>query len=172
MRASPWSAHLAIPFGLLVLAGCGAREPVASGGVAPVLAGVNAPEKARPRRVASIEACHLLSRGEVESIFGPLKTDPKSDVGLRGERVCRYQNQKGQWLKVSLYGSDRWELEKGIVTEQHPAPISALGDEAFAVRQGTDNLVYVRKGEGVIEISCSCVREKAQAIAIDAVTNL
>jgi hypothetical protein len=119
-----------------------------------------------------IEPCALLSHADVESIFGTLKRDPKSDQGLREEKQCRYQNTDGQWLKVSLYGADRWELEKGIVSEQHPAPITSLGDEAFSVKQGTDSVIYVRKGGGVLEISCSCGLPKARAIAGNAIVKL
>jgi hypothetical protein len=114
---------------------------------------------------AAADACALLSRADVEPIFGSLKNDPKSDTGLRHEKECRYQNVDGQWLKVSLYGADRWGLEKGIVSEMHPAPISSLGDEAFSVKQGTDSVVYVRKGDGVLEVSCSCGLQKALAMA-------
>jgi len=133
----------------------------------------SAPVSAEPEsRTPRIEVCSLLSRSEVESIFGTLKTDPKSETGLRGEKECRYQNADGQWLKASLYGADRWELEKGIVSELHPASIAGLGDEAFWVKQGTDRVVYVRKGGGILEVSCSCGLQKAQAIATRAVTKI
>ncbi len=116
-------------------------------------------------KIPDIEACALLDRADVIRIFGPLRDEPKSDRGLRGERDCRWRNEEGQWLKASLYGASRWELEKGIVSEMHPRPLAGAGDEAFSVKQGTDSVVHVRKGGAVIEVSCSCGLEKSESLA-------
>ena len=115
----------------------------------------------------NIEPCSVLVRTDVEWIFGALKGDPKASEGLSHEE-CRYENLDGQWLKTSVYGADRWELQKGITSEQHPTALS-LGDEAFAVKPGTDSVVYVRKGDAVVEVSCSCGMEKTQKLAAKAV---
>jgi hypothetical protein len=116
-------------------------------------------------KVPDIEACALLDRADVIRIFGPLRDEPESDRGFRGERDCRWRNEAGQWLKASLYGASRWELEKGIVSEMHPQTLVGAGDEAFSVKQGTDSVVHVRKGGAVIEVSCSCGLEKSESLA-------
>jgi len=123
--------------------------------------GASAPED----KVPDIEACALLERGDVVRIFGPLRDEAKPDRGLRGEKDCRWRNEEGQWLKASLYGASRWELEKGIVSEMHPRPLANAGDEAFSVKQGTDSVVHIRKGGAVIEVSCSCRLEKTETLA-------
>jgi len=120
-------------------------------------------------RVPIADACTLVSRADVETIFGPLKGDPKSGTGLRAEKECRYQNLDGQWLETSVFGVERWDLEKGIVSEMHPAPLPNLGDDAFSVKQATDSVVYVRKGPSILETSCSCGMQKTQAIASKAI---
>ena len=177
MRKEPVMPAIALAVtAMLVLSGCTRIEPAAASPAAATSTtprAASAPIAAEPEsRTPVVEACALLSRAEVESIFGTLKSNPKSETGLRREKECRYQNTDGQWLRASLYGADRWELERGIVSEMHPAPISGLGDEAFSVKQGTDSVVYVRKGGGILEVSCSCGLQKAQAIATRAVTKI
>jgi len=94
-----------------------------------------ASESAIEEKVPDIEACALLDRADVVRIFGPLRDEAKPDRGLRGEKDCRWRNEQGQWLKASLYGASRWELEKSIVSEMHPIPLANAGDEAFSVTQ-------------------------------------
>ncbi len=133
------------------------------------------PSTARPRVVSSVpdvDTCSLITRGELEPILGALKADGRSDRGLRGEHDCRFTNAEGQWLKLSVYGSDRWELEMSIVSERHPASISSLGEEAFRVKQGTDSVVYVRKGNAILETSCSCGLDQAEQTARRAITRM
>jgi len=136
---------------------------------APSASAPATPPAARP---LPADVCGLLARGTVESIFGVLRGDARSDIGLRGEKQCRYQNLTGQWLTESVYGADRWELEKGIVSELHPATIAGIGDEAFSVKQGTDHVAYVRRGDGVLEVRCSCDAATVQSIAKLAATQL
>jgi hypothetical protein len=122
--------------------------------------------------VPDVDACSLVTRSELETAFGTLKADGRSDRGLRGEHDCRFTNTEGQWLKLSVYGAERWELEKAIVSEQHPASISSLGEEAFRVKQGTDSVLYVRKGNAILETSCSCGLDKAEQVARRAITRM
>ena len=124
---------------------------------------------AAPAAPAVSDACSLVARSDVESIFGELKGPPKSGTGLRNEKECRYQNLDGKWLETSVFSADRWDLEKGIVSEMHPAPLPNLGDEAFSVKQGTDSVVYVRKGASILEVSCSCGMQQTTAIASKAI---
>src|SRR3982074_2079525 len=49
--------------------------------------------------VPDVDSCSLITRGELETIFGTLKADGRSDRGLRGEHECRFANTEGQWLK-------------------------------------------------------------------------
>ena len=127
------------------------------------------PPSAVSAAVTIADACSLISRSEIEPVFGPLKADPKSGTGLREEKECRYQNLDGQWLETSVFGVERWALEKGIVSEMHPAPLPNLGDDAFSVKQGTDSVVYIRKGASILETSCSCDMQKTTAIASKAI---
>jgi hypothetical protein len=125
-----------------------------------------------PSRVPSIDACAVLSRPEIEPLFGELKEGPSSGSGPSKEKRCRYSNTGGNWLEVSLYGSDRWSLQKGTYSEMSPKALPALGDEAFSIKRGTDSVVFVRKAGGVMELSCSCDLAKAEALAAKAVTKL
>lgn len=163
----PLHGAAAILIALAALAACNRDAPGKGGGArtasASVVENSNAP--AAEERGTGIEACTLLDRGDVSRIFGPLRDEPKPDRGLRGENDCRWHNEEGQWLKASLYSASRWQLEKAIVSEMYPRPVAGAGDEAFSVRQGTDNVVHVRKGEAVIEVSCSCGIEKTESLA-------
>jgi hypothetical protein len=160
--------HPAIAIALLLLAACGAKEaPVTtSSASAAATTPATAPEPApEPEsRMPAIDACAVLTAGELKSGFGELKEGPTADVGLSKEKLCKYTNMEGNWLQTSLYGSDRWELQKGITSEMHPKALS-LGDEAFSVKRGTDSVAFVRKGGGVLEVSCSCDLTKAEALA-------
>jgi hypothetical protein len=122
--------------------------------------------------VPDVDPCSLLSRAEVEAVFGELKGAPRADRGLRNERECRYSNASGQWLELSLYGTDRWELEKGTVSEQHPVAVPNFGDEAFSVRQGTEKDIYVRMRGAVLQTSGSCSLETITTLAAKAVARL
>jgi hypothetical protein len=124
------------------------------------------------RQPPGVDPCSLLSRAEVEAVFGELKEAPRGDRGLRNERECRFSNTKGQWIEISLYGTDRWELEKGTVSEQHPATIPNLGDEAFSVRQGTETDVFIRSRGAVLQTSGSCSLETITALAAKAAARL
>ena len=108
---------------------------------------------------APVSSCSLLSKADVASLIGELKEEPKPDTGLRGEKDCRYFSLEGHWLKTSFYTADRWELEKGITSEQHQTPLPNLGDEAFSAKPGRDSIVYVRVRDVMLEISCSCGME-------------
>jgi hypothetical protein len=127
------------------------------------------PEPAPAPEVAgatpAVDACAVLSRETVVKLFGPLKEGPTNDTGLSKEKLCKYTNEEGSWLQVSLYGTDRWEMQKNLLPNP-PTPIAALGDEAFSIKRGTDSVVFVRKGGGVLEVSCSCDRSKAEALAV------
>jgi hypothetical protein len=145
---------------LISVCACGRGERPAS-----VVESKVTSEPAIEDKVPDIEACVLLDRGDVIRIFGALRDEAKPDRGLRGEKDCRWRNEQGQWLKTSLYGAGRWDLEKAIVSEMHPKPLANAGDEAFSVKQGTDSVVHVRKGGAVIEVSCSCGIEKSESLA-------
>jgi len=111
------------------------------------------------------DACAVLTRSEVEATFGALKGEPLRDTGIRNEKLCTYSNTAGSWLRMSLYGADRWATEKGTTSEGKQKQLSGLGDAAFSIKRGTDSVVYVRKGGGVLELSCSCDLAKAEALA-------
>lgn len=82
---------------------------------------------------AEPDPCALVPKAEAEKILGELKDAPKADTGLQKEKTCDYTTMSGSWLKVSLYTSDRWGMQKGIVIEMNPTDIAGLGEEAFSV---------------------------------------
>ena len=152
----------------LSLAGCGARETTVSAQEpAAIAAATSAPA------VSNADPCALVSAQDMGVMFGELKEGPSPSTGLRNERQCNYTNMAGSWIKLSLYGgAERWEWEKGITNAQNPREVGGLGDEAFAIKRGTDSVVYVRKGDSILELSCSCSSENAEAIARVATTKL
>ena len=106
-------------------------------------------------------------------MFGELKDGPLPSTGLRNERQCNFTNMAGSWIKLSVYGgADRWESDKAMTNAQSPRQVGGLGDEAFAIKRGTDSVVYVRKDGTILELSCSCSSENAEAIARVATTKL
>ena len=109
------------------------------------------------------DPCALVDKAAMATLFGEIKEGPKPDTGLRQERQCGYTNMAGSWVKLSVYGKDRWDWEKNMANE--PRDIAGLGDEAFVTKRGTDSVVYLRKGESILEVSCSCSREDAEKIA-------
>jgi hypothetical protein len=133
-----------------------------------------APSPANPAvsKVPDVDACSLLSRDEAGQIFGEIKEGPKADTGLQKEKECRYSNMSGAILTISLYGADRWDMQKNLVNDKNPQSIAGLGDEAFAVHRGTDSEVYVRKGGAILEVRTSGGMEVARRIAEKAVSRL
>jgi hypothetical protein len=154
---------------VLVAAACSRAERTEIGAVAPPASLAAA---ATERRVPDVDPCSLLTRAELEAVFGELKGAPRADRGLRNERECRFANTNGQWLELSLYGTDRWELEKGTVSEQHPVAVPNLGDEAFSVWQGTEKDLYIRTPGAVLQASGSCSLETITTLAAKAVARL
>ena len=153
---------------LLVVAGCGVESRVAASPDPPVPATAEAVTAAR-----RADPCALVTPTDMATMFGELKEGPLPSSGLRDERQCNYTNLSGSWIKLSLAGGqERWEWEKGITNAQGPQEIGGLGDEAFAIRRGTDSVVYVRKGEAILELSCSCDAAVAEAIARVATSTL
>ena len=120
-----------------------------------------------------IDPCSLVAPAAIASSFGELKEGPFASSGLRNERQCNYTNMQGSWLKLSVYGGeDRWEWERNITNAQNPRDLAGLGDEAFAIKRGTDAVVYARKNNDILELSCSCPFEVADRIARAAVPQL
>jgi hypothetical protein len=117
-----------------------------------------------PSSMPAVDACAALTQSEIEKSFGSLKEGPSPATGASGEKQCKYSNMNGSWLQVSLYGTDRWEFQKGMLPST-PKPLPGLGDEAFSIKRGTDSVVYVRKGGGIVEVSCSCALTEAEALA-------
>ena len=102
---------------------------------------------------SKLDPCALVPKEEVAQIIGELKEAPKAETGLQKEKECNYTTTTGAWLKVSLYSSTRWGMQKGILSEMNPTDLSGLGEEAFAVKRGTTYEIYVRKGESILEVS-------------------
>jgi len=109
---------------------------------------------------------------EVEKIIGELKEAPKPDTGLQKEKTCDYTTMSGSWLKVSLYTSERWGLQKGIVSEMNPTDIPGLGEEAFSVKRGSTCEIYVRKGKLILEVSSTVGLDPTRKFAEAAIKQL
>src|SRR5258708_5446287 len=95
----------------VLLAACSRAESTQEASAATIARSTR-PSTARAHIVSTVpdvDSCSLITRGELETAFGTLKADGRSDRGLRGERDCRFTNTEGQWLKLSVYGADRWE---------------------------------------------------------------
>lgn len=167
---------LSISLSSFVVLACGRSEPadISSSETTSVAAPATAPAaEANKIDVTTIDPCVLVPRQDMQTMFGELKEGPTPGTGLRNERQCNYTNTAGEWIKLSVYGgTDRWQWEKGITNAQNPRDIGGLGDEAFAIKRGTDAVVYVRKGETILELSCSCPAERAEAISRVATTKL
>jgi hypothetical protein len=128
---------------------------------------------AAAERVALPDPCLLVSTGDMAVMFGELKEGPLPSSGLRGERQCNYTNMQGSWIKLSLaFGRDRWAEDRGLFAAQMSRDLGGLGDEAYLVRRGTDAVVNARKGETLLELTCSCPDARAEAIARVAVQKL
>jgi hypothetical protein len=123
-------------------------------------------------KAADPDPCALVPKAEVEKIIGELKTPPKPDTGPQKEKECNYENVGGTWLKVSIYSSERWGMQKGIVSEMNPTDIVGLGEEAYSVKRGSSMEVYVRKGALILEVSSTVGSEKARKFAEAAIKQL
>jgi hypothetical protein len=113
---------------------------------------------------SKLDPCTLISKEEAAKIIGELPEAPKADAGPR-ERDCHYTNAAGAWLKVSLYSSARWGMQKGIVSELNPTDLPGLGEEAFAVRRGTTYEIWIRKGNCILEISSTVGAQATERFA-------
>jgi hypothetical protein len=156
---------------IALLTGCERRDggAAASSNVAPAtsVAATEAPS------ASSVDPCSLVSAQDMAVMFGELKEGPMTSTGLRNERQCNFTNMAGSWIKLSVYaGTERWESDKNMTNALSPRNVGGLGDEAFAIRRGTDAVVYVRKRESILELSCSCPAETAESIARVATTKL
>ena len=121
---------------------------------------------------SKLDPCSLVARAEVENMVGELKEAPKPDTGLQQEKECNYTNKEGAWLKASIYSSQRWGMQKGIVSEMNPTPIEGVGDEAFGVKRGSSYEVYVLKGKLILEVSSSAGADVARQFAAAAAKQL
>jgi hypothetical protein len=114
---------------------------------------------------SKLDPCSLVARAEVEKILGELKGAPKANTGIQQEKECDYTTMTGAWLKVRLYSSERWGMQKGIVSEMNPTTLEGLGDEAFSVKQGTSHEIYVRKGALILEVTSTLGPELTKKFA-------
>jgi hypothetical protein len=111
-------------------------------------------------------------KAEIEKIIGELKDAPKADTGLQKEKTCDYTTMRGSWLKVSLYPSERWGMQKGIVSEMNPTDVTGLGEEAFSVKRGSTCEIYVRKGKLILEVSSTVGLDLTRKFAEAAIKQL
>lgn len=121
---------------------------------------------------ADLDPCALVPKAEVAKLIGELKEEPKLDTGIQKEKECHFTNMEGAWLKVSLYSSERWGMQKGIVSEMNPTELPGLGEEAFALKRGTTYEVYVRKGKLILEVSTTVNPDAARKFAETAAKQL
>jgi len=120
----------------------------------------------------AVDACALVTKAEAEKILGELREAPKPETGIQQEKECNYTNKDGAWLKVSVYSSERWGMQKGIVSEMNPTALPGLGEEAFTVKRGTTHEIYIRQGKLILEISSTVGLEVTKTFAETAVKQL
>jgi len=140
--------------------------------VLALVAPVEDPAAPSGRLPSDVDACALVTRAEAAVLLGGLRRDPLPQTGYQQERECHYVSERGAQLSVSVYTADRWDLQKGIVSEMSPADVPGLGDEAFAVRRGTYAEVYVRKGALLLEVRGSAGMEVSRGMAAKAAGRL
>jgi hypothetical protein len=165
---------LALGIAGVLTSGCGGPGDVRASSAEQAPVATSHPSAAAAARpIETIDPCAMIDIGELASGFGEIKEGPVAGTGLRNERQCNYTNTAGSWLKLSLYsGADRWEWERGITNAQNPRDVAGLADEAFAIKRGTDSVVYVRAAESILELSCSCSSEVAESLARKAASKL
>lgn len=121
---------------------------------------------------SKLDPCGLVARAEAEKILGELKEAPRADSGIQQEKECDYTTATGAWLKVRLYSSERWGMQKGIVSEMSPTTLEGLGEEAFSVKRGTSHEIYVRKGMLILQVSSTVGPETTRKFTEAAATQL
>jgi hypothetical protein len=121
---------------------------------------------------SKLDPCALVTRAEAEKILGELKEAPKPDTGIQQEKECEYSTTTGAWLKVRLYSSKRWGMQKGTVSEMNPTDLPGLGEEAFSVKRGTSYEIYIRKGTLILEVSSTVGADPSLKFAQRAATQL
>lgn len=117
------------------------------------------------RKAEDVDACALVTRAEAAAALGGLRGEPRPDVGIQKEKECHYVSASGARLSLSVYTAERWGMQKGIVSEMNPEDVAGLGDEAFAVKRGSDTEVYVRKGKLILEVRGSAGMAASRAMA-------
>jgi hypothetical protein len=121
----------------------------------------------------NIDACSLVTRDEADAIMGKLREAPKPATTVGKEKACSYgPNTDGANATLRLYGSDQWDLQKGIDSEEKMTDVPGLGDEAYYTKKGTDTDLWVRKGDAVLNVNGSIGIEKARGMAQKALSRL
>jgi len=108
------------------------------------------------RRVdlASLKPCGILSREEVEPVFGTVRGEPREDVSISGEKGCTYRNLKGNFADIVVYEPEKWKLQK--VVRKNVNPVEGMGDEAFWARvDNTVELWVLLRDRAVVEVRVS-----------------
>jgi hypothetical protein len=105
--------------------------------------------------------------------MGKLRETPKPATTVGKERACSYgPTEEGANATLRLYGSDQWELQKGIDSEEKMTDVSGLGDEAYYTKKSADTDLWVRKGSAVLNVNGSIGIEKAKGMAQKALSRL
>jgi hypothetical protein len=124
-------------------------------------------------KTPNIDACSLVTRVEADAIMGKLREAPKPATTVGKEKACSYgPNEDGANATLRLYGSDQWELQKGIDSEEKMTDVPGLGDEAYYTKKGTDTDLWVHKGGAVLNVNGSIGIEKAKGMAQKALSRL
>ena len=119
-----------------------------------------------------VDGCSLVTRSEADAIMGQLREAPKPVTVLRNEKTCSYLNGDGASATLRVYGSEQFELQKGIDSEEKMTSLPGLGDEAYYTKKGTDTDLWARKGGATLNVNGSIGLEKAKGMAQKALSRL
>lgn len=131
------------------------------------------PSESRNNKVPDVDGCALVTKDEAEAIIGKFRESPKPGTSLQGEKTCNYRGENGSTVTLRVYGSNQWELQKGIDSASNPTDVSGVGEAAFYTKNPTGGVdLWTRKGGAVLNVNGSIGLDKAKEMAQKALGRL
>jgi predicted dienelactone hydrolase len=149
------SPRLAPLFALIAVAGLtfGACSQASSGGSTATTASGSAAQAPAGARAASIDACQLLTKSEMQREVGVAVGDGKLQT-TNSQATCEWaggadQNEVNVSVNVQDFDQDMW---KSFSSMPRATPVSGLGEAAFA-NVPTAPCVMIRQGKYEIDVA-------------------
>jgi hypothetical protein len=149
------SPRIAVLFAVLALAGLtfGACSQPSSGGSTARTASGTAQPPAPGARAASIDACHLLTKSEIQQQVGVAVGDGKLQT-TNSQATCEWtggadQDESTVSVNVQDFDQDMW---KSFAAFPRAKAVSGLGDAAFA-NVPTGPCVMIKQGKYEIDVA-------------------